>query len=121
MRAAIKQTNVGTIALERYAGGKTVDHTVIRTMDLPISHQKYCPLGYQSLFCITTIVYFSNKLTFGVRTKEITHNWRTKAWKLTWEVLEEKRKNGRTKNLHKKDQHVYNNCYELRSRAIKQH
>ena len=25
------------------------------------------------------------------------------------------------KNLHKKDTHVYNNCYEFRSRAIKQH
>ena len=33
-------------------------------------------------------------------------------------VLEEKRKNSQAKNLHKKDQHVYNNCYELRSRAI---
>ena len=35
-------------------------------------------------------------------------------------VLEEKRKNGQTENLHKKDQHLYNNCYELRSRAINQ-
>ena len=34
-------------------------------------------------------------------------------------VLGEMRKNGRAKNLHKKDQHVYNNCYKLRSRAIK--
>ena len=32
----------------------------------------------------------------------------------------EKRKNGQAKKLHKKDQHVYNNCYELRSRAIDQ-
>ena len=32
-------------------------------------------------------------------------------------VLEEKRKKYRAKNLHKKE-HVYNNCYELRSRAI---
>ena len=32
-------------------------------------------------------------------------------------VLEEKRKNGQAKKLHKKDQHVYNNCYELLSRA----
>ena len=28
-------------------------------------------------------------------------------------------KNSQAKNLHKKDQHVYNNCNELRSRAIK--
>ena len=28
--------------------------------------------------------------------------------------------NGPAKILHKKDQHVYNYCYELRSRAIKQ-
>ena len=33
-------------------------------------------------------------------------------------VIEEKGKNGQ-KNLHNKDQHVYNNGYELRSRAIK--
>ena len=34
-------------------------------------------------------------------------------------VLEEKRKMVKQKILHKKDQQVYNNCYELRSRAIK--
>ena len=34
-------------------------------------------------------------------------------------VIEEKRKNCQAKDLHKKDTHVYNNCYELRSRAIK--
>ena len=33
-------------------------------------------------------------------------------------VLEEERENGQAKNLHKKDQHIYNNYYELRSRAI---
>ena len=33
-------------------------------------------------------------------------------------ILEEKRKMVKRKNLHKKDQHVYNNCNELRSRAI---
>ena len=31
----------------------------------------------------------------------------------------EKRENGQAEYLHKKDQHVYNNCYALRSRAIK--
>ena len=34
-------------------------------------------------------------------------------------VLEEKRKIARRKICLKKDTHVYNNCYELRSRAIK--
>ena len=34
-------------------------------------------------------------------------------------VLEEKQKNHQAKNLHKEDQHVYNNYYELRSRSIK--
>ena len=29
-----------------------------------------------------------------------------------------KSQNGQAKNLHKKDQHVYSNCYEIRSRAI---
>ena len=33
-------------------------------------------------------------------------------------VLEEKRKNVKQKICIKKDTHVYNNCYELRSRAI---
>ena len=33
-------------------------------------------------------------------------------------VLEEKRKHGQAKNLHKQDQHFNNNCYELRSRLI---
>ena len=41
--------------------------------------------------------------------------------KVTGEVKECSRKtqNCHAKNLHKKDTHVYNNCYELRSRAIK--
>ena len=30
-----------------------------------------------------------------------------------------KTQNGQAKHLHKKDQHFYNNCYELRSRASK--
>ena len=34
-------------------------------------------------------------------------------------VLEEKRKMVKQKICIKKDRHVYNNCYELRSRAIK--
>ena len=43
---------------------------------------------------------------------------REKSLEKSKNVLEEKRKNGQAKNLHKKDQHVYNNCYELRSRAV---
>ena len=42
-----KLTNVGRIALEQHAGGKTFDHAGIRTTDIPISNQKHCPLGYQ--------------------------------------------------------------------------
>ena len=34
-------------------------------------------------------------------------------------VLEEKSKIVKQKNCIKKNKHVYNNCYELRSRAIK--
>ena len=44
-----------------------------------------------------------------------------KSLKKSKNVLEEKRKMVKQKNLHKKDQHVYNNCYELRSRAIKKY
>ena len=36
-------------------------------------------------------------------------------------VLEEKRKIVKQKTCIKKDTHVYNNCYELRSRAINEH
>ena len=35
-------------------------------------------------------------------------------------VLEDKQaQNGQAKNLNKKEQHVYNDCYELHSKAIK--
>ena len=34
-------------------------------------------------------------------------------------VLEEMHKNGQVKNLHKKDQHAYSNCYEPLPRATK--
>ena len=36
-----KTTNIGRIALERRSDGKTVDYARIRTMDLPIPHQKH--------------------------------------------------------------------------------
>ena len=42
--------------------------------------------------------------------------------KVTREINEcsrRKEQNCPAKNLHKKDTHVYNNCYELRSKAIK--
>ena len=42
-----------------------------------------------------------------------------KSLEMSKNVLEEKRKIVKRKNLHKKDTLVYNNCYELRSRAIK--
>ena len=41
-----------------------------------------------------------------------------KSFEKSKNFLEEKRKT-QAKNLHKKDTHVYNNCYEFRSRAIK--
>ena len=40
-----------------------------------------------------------------------------KSLEKSWNVLEPKRKNGQI--LHKKDQHDYNNCFKLRSIAIK--
>ena len=42
-----------------------------------------------------------------------------KSLKKSTHVLEEKTQNRQAKSLHKKDTDVYNNCYELRSRAIK--
>ena len=50
-------------------------------------------------------------------------NKERKREKLTREVKEcsrRKAQNGQAKNLHKKDQHAYNNCYELGSRATNQ-
>ena len=35
-------------------------------------------------------------------------------------VRKEKGKNGQAKNLHTKDHYVYINCYDLRSRPLKQ-
>ena len=56
------------------------------------------------------------------------------AWNCDWERIldhpkyksqgrksHSKSQNYQAKILHKKDTHVYNNCYELRSRAIKNH
>ena len=34
-------------------------------------------------------------------------------------VLEEKRKKGQAKNLHEKDQHVYNNCMNFVQEQLK--
>ena len=80
-------------------GAKVVNHTRIPTMDLPLSHQTQCALGYQAL-----LVAMLQSILFS-------------SLKKSKSVLEETQ-NGGVKKLHKKDQHVYNNYYELRSRAI---
>ena len=58
-----------------------------------------------------------------MRTIEVSRKKKIESVKRSLEksknVREEKSKNGQANNLHKKDQHVYNNCNELRSRAIK--
>ena len=79
-------------------GAKVVNHTRIPTMDLR-SHQTQCALGYQAplVAMLQSILFTSLKKSKSVL---------------------EKTQNGRVKKLHKKDQHVYNNYYELRSRAI---
>ena len=46
------------------------------------------------------------------------NEWVKESLEKSTNVLEEKRKNSRAKNLHQKDQHYYNDCYEIRSRAI---
>ena len=68
-----KPTDVGRIALERQAGGKTFDPVGVRTTDLPIPKQMHFPLDYQALlFVMLQRFYISNKLYFGVRAIEIT-------------------------------------------------
>ena len=67
-----KSTNVRRIALERQAGGKTFDPTVVRTIDLPLNIQMHCPLRYLALV-FPLLQPTSNKLYFGVRAIVITH------------------------------------------------
>ena len=52
-----KPTNVGRIALERQAGGKTFAHARIWTIDLTIPNQKHCPLGYQALIAMLQPIF----------------------------------------------------------------
>ena len=44
--------------VERQAGGKTVAYAGIRTLDLPIPHQKHYPLGYQPCYCFYAAIVF---------------------------------------------------------------
>ena len=65
--------------------------------------------------------YFATSFTSEREQKKSLKNEerkREKSLEQSKNVLEEKLKNGQAKTLHEKDQHVYNNCYELRSRAM---
>ena len=82
-------TDVGKITLERQAmqfnsrgfsvdkfflmGANLLDHSGIRTIDLPLHDQNHCPLEIRPflLLCCNQF-YSSNKLYFGVRAIEIT-------------------------------------------------
>ena len=86
-RAANKATNVGRIALEQQAGGKTVDHAGIRNSDLPLRNLKHYPLGNKLPTWQQAILFQQQALLHRENNR----------------VLEEKRKNGQAKNLHKKD------------------
>ena len=76
-----KPTNVGRIALERQAGGKTFNNPRIepltsRSLTISIAHLAIRPF---LLLCINRF-YISKKPYFGWE-QEITQNWRTKARK----------------------------------------
>ena len=73
------------------------------------------------LLCCNRL-YISNKFKSEWEQKRSLKNEERKRVKVMWEVKEcsrRKAQNGQAKDKHKKDQHVYNNCYELRSSAIK--
>ena len=102
-----------------------VAHAGLRTMNLPIPQQKYCPLGFQALdFGMLQSLLYQQQAVLQSANKRDHSKMKNENVKKSLEksknVLEEKCKKGQAKNLLKKDQHVYSNCYELRSRAINQ-
>ena len=118
-----KPTNVRRIALKRQEGGNTLDPAGIRTIDFLLHNQMHCTPGYPALLIpmLQPIFLFATSFTSEWEQKRSLKNEERKREKVTWEIKEcsgRKTQNGQAKNLHKKDQHVYNNCYELRSRAI---
>ena len=101
-------------------GANVVDHAGIRNMDLPIPHQKQCPLSYQALVARLKSIYFSKKLYFGEsdRDRDRDHSKMMKesvrkSHEKSKKVLEEKRKTVQQKICIQKDHHVYSNCYEF--------
>ena len=88
-------------------GAKTVAHTGIRTMDLPIPHQQHCPLGYPVLIVaiLQPIFYQQQALLRSESNRDPSkrkHESVKKSLEKPKNILEEKRKNGQAKNLHKK-------------------
>ena len=101
---------------------KIVDRAMIRTMDLLLLHQKHCPLGFQALpFALLQSILFQQKAFFqgqnNIDHSKMNNENVKKSREKSKKVLEEKF--GQAINLLKKDQHVYNDCYELSLRAIK--
>ena len=80
-------------------------------------HSATWPLFFGTDFILATNFNSELEQNRSLKTEE------RKREKVNWEVKECSRRTaqkGQAKNLHKKD-HVYNNCNEIRSRAIKNH
>ena len=63
------QFNLGAVSLTNFFLGATiVDRAGIRTTDLPLPHQKHCPLGDQAL--LDAAIDFILATSFGMRALE---------------------------------------------------
>ena len=95
-----------------------------RRVEKHLTPPEFNPLGYQvHLFCYAaTDSILATTFTSEWEQYRSLKNEERKREKVTWEVNECSRTKApkrKSENLHKKYQQVYNNCYALRSRAIK--
>ena len=85
------------------------------------------PAALTIALCVTMYpncnrLYISNKLHFGESNRDhskMMNEIVRKSFEKSKKCSRRKARSCQAKNLHKKDTNVYNNCYELRSRAIK--
>ena len=87
-------------------GAKNVEHAGMRTIDIPVLHQKYYPLGYQALLfdMLQSILYSQQVLLQSENNSDhlkMKNESVIKSLEKLKKVLEEKRKNGQAKSSQK--------------------
>ena len=114
-----KPTNFGRISLERPADGKNFSPPGFEPLaSLYITiYTTNCAI-WPLIFLLCNQVYISNKSENNTDHPKMKNERVEKSLEKSKNVLEEKRKMVKQK-ICIKNQHVYNNCYKLRSRAIK--